>query len=68
MYCFPEGEFLQKDKEKFACSVRAFPFTYIITEDVGFFVNVPLLRLQLVIIIKSLNKKIHRSFFKPDGD
>jgi hypothetical protein len=42
--------------------------TYTITEVVGFFVKVPLLRLQLVIITKSLNKKIHRSFFNPDGD
>jgi hypothetical protein len=42
--------------------------TYTITEVVGFFVKVPLLRLQLVIITKSLNKKIHRSFLNPDGD
>jgi hypothetical protein len=38
------------------------------TDVGGFFVKVPLRRLQLVIIIKSLNKKIHRSFFNPDGD
>lgn len=38
------------------------------TEVAGFLVNVPLLRLQLVIISKSLNKNIYRSFFNPDGD
>ena len=38
------------------------------TEDVGFLVRVPLRRLQLVIITKSLNKKMQRSFFNPDAN
>jgi hypothetical protein len=64
IYCFPDGEFLY---EKILLN-KNIKKTYTITEVVGFFVKVPLLRLQLVIITKSLNKKIHRSFLNPDGD
>ncbi len=67
IYCFPDGEFLH-EKKFFLNKNTKKTQTYTITEVVGFFVKVPLRRLQLVIITKSLNKKIHRSFFNPDGD
>lgn len=66
IYCLPDGEFLKQSKNPFQCNRNA-P-SYTITAVGGFFVNVAVLRLQLVIITRSLKRKIHRSFFIPDVD
>ena len=63
MYCFPDGEFLKRINNILNGSRQNSAYT--MTEVVDFFVEV---RLQLVIINKSLNRKIYRSFFNPDGN